>query len=160
MKKKIQLLTLLWTILLLSSGCAANTGARVYNNEELIKEDYNTFNLINSSQSIEENRLSGSADVMEGMGTIWKFETKEAVQVTITYEIHVSSGKAKLVLISPKGTLTAIDEFTPESDNQQETTALIQAAEGENRIKLIGGKNTKISFEFSADKGNIKSFGS
>ena len=32
--------------------------------------------------------------------------------------------------------------------------------EGKNRIKLIGGKDTKIEYEISVDKGSIESFGS
>lgn len=158
MKKKIKILAIVIAILAFASGCALNTGARIYDNEKIIVKNADSYNLINSRWQVDENCLYGSVGRMEGMGTIWKFDTSEATDVNISYRIKVSSGKAKLVLISADNRLTNLVECTAESDFEEEKTDTIQVNTGKSRIKLVGAKDTKIEIEISADKGDIRSF--
>lgn len=150
---------LLLATMVLAAGCAANTGAKVYDDKEAIAKDYNSYNLVHSKASIDGNTLTGSAELMEGMGTIWEYKAADEEDVSITYSMNVYKGKAKLVLIAPDNTLKTLIECTADSDGWQEGTADVQIREGKNRIKLIGGKGTEIVYEISADKGEIKSFG-
>ena len=46
----------------LISGCALNTGARVYDNERALAGKSNSYNLINYSSSMSDNTVSGSAE--------------------------------------------------------------------------------------------------
>lgn len=158
MNKKIRILSAVIVIILSATGCIMNNGTRVYDNEDMIVKDYNSYNLVMSKQHVEDNCLTGSAQSLEGMGTIWRFDAAEDTEVNLTYRINVSSGKAKLVLISPDDTITTLAECTPDSDGE-EVTETFQANEGENRIKLIGAKGTEIEYEISADKGKVSSFG-
>ena len=51
---------------------------------------------------------------MAGMDTIWNFDTEEDSVIDITYTLHVSSGKIKLVLISSEGEVSIIAECDSE----------------------------------------------
>lgn len=158
MKKHRFILSVLFISGLVLSGCMLNPASKVYDAEKRIAENHNTYNLVKSVQNIDGNTLSGSADRLEGMGTIWKFKAKEAEEVTVNYKIKVEAGKAKLVYIAPDDEITTLIECTADSEKQMETT--FSVPKGNNRIKLIGGKNTKIEYEISVDKGSIDSFGS
>lgn len=46
----------------LISGCALNTGARVYDNERALAGKSNSYNLVNYSGSMSDNTVSGSAE--------------------------------------------------------------------------------------------------
>lgn len=158
MKKKIRILSILLIVILSISGCILNLGKKIYDNEKILVKDYDSFNLVQSKQHIEDGTLCGSADIMEGMGTIWKFTATDNTDVSISYHIEVSSGKAKLVLISPDDTVTTLTEVTPDSVAEGKTKDTFQVGKGKNRIKLVGGKNTKVNYEISIDKGAISSF--
>lgn len=135
-----------------------NNGARVYDDEGLIVKSHDSYNLIRSKQSADGNTLSGSAERLEGMGTIWKYNAPEATEVNIEYGLKVSSGKAKLVLISPDDRITVLTECISDSDAEQSATEALQIEKGKNRIKLIGAKGTEIDFTVSVDKGTVSSF--
>lgn len=158
MKKQIIILPVLLTVCFLLSGCLLNSASKVYDDDKRIAENYNTYNLVKSVQNIDGDTLSGSADRLEGMGTIWRYKAKEDEEVTLNYKIKVDSGKAKLVYIAPDDKITTLIECTSDSEKQMEIT--FSVPEGKNRIKLIGGKDTKIEYEISVDKGSIESFGS
>lgn len=159
MRKKINMLLVIILSVLLVAGCSLNNGARVYDNEKMIVENFNTYNLVKSKQSMSDNHLTGSAEKMEGMGTVWEFTASEDTDVNLTYQITVSAGKAKLVLISPDDSLTTLAEFIADVDMEHESTDTFKAMKGKNRIKLVGGKGTKIEYEITADKGDMKAFG-
>ena len=131
-------------LLAVTSGCSLNNGAKVYNDEKMIVKNYDSYNLIRSRQNVKNNCISGSAERMEGMGTIWKLNADTPTDVNISYKIKVSSGKAKLVLISPDNTVTELAECTPDSASKQKQTDTFHVDAGKNRIKLIGVKGTKI----------------
>lgn len=156
--KKVKMVAVFFIFVLMFSGCVVNFGARVYDDEKLIAKDYNTYNLIECKQSVEGNILSGSAKRLEGMGVIWKWNASEDMDVSITYQLKVLSGKAKLVLIHPDDMLDTLVEYTADSDNGQEVTDTFKAKKGKNRIKLVGAKGTKVEFKICIDKGEMISF--
>ncbi|SHK37954.1 hypothetical protein [Hespellia stercorisuis] len=158
MRKIIKIISIVAVLLAATSGCSLNTGIKVYNDEKMIVKNYDSYNLIRSRQNVKNNCISGSAERMEGMGTIWKLNADAPTDINISYKIKVSSGKAKLVLISPDNTVTELAECTPESDFEQKESDTFHVDAGKNRIKLIGAKDTKIEFEISADKGDIRTF--
>ena len=121
-------------VAVLISGCALNTGARVYDNEKALSGNANSYNLVNYSGSMSDNTVSGSAEKLEGMDTIWEFNTDEPTEVNISCNLTVTPGKAKLVYIDPDGTVTTIAECIAGEENEQSVSESIKAEEGENRI--------------------------
>ena len=144
---------------MLISGCALNTGARVYDNERALAGKYNSYNLINYSSSLSDNTVSGSAEKLEGMDTIWRFDTDEPAEVNISYNLTVTSGKAKLVYVDPDGTVTLLAECVAGEENEQSASESIKVEEGENRIRLVGAEDTSLEYKFTADTGEVEPFG-
>ena len=90
---------------------------------------------------MSDNTVSGSAEKLEGMDTIWEFNTDEPTEVNISCNLTVTSGKAKLVYIDPDGTVTTIAECIAGEENEQSVSESIKAEEGENRIRLVGAED-------------------
>ena len=144
---------------LLTTGCVMNSGDRVYDSEKELAGNYSSYNLTQSASSVSDNSLTGSALKMEGMGTVWRFDAEEETEVTITYMLDVSCGKAKLVLISPDDEVTTLVEYTEETSDGKEHTESFTVPAGENRIKLVAGRGTEIDYQIAADQGKMNSFG-
>lgn len=143
----------------LMTGCTMNLGERYYENDKGIADDFNSYNLTNYTGSQEGNTVFGSAEKMEGMDTIWKYEASEDTEVTFTWKLNVSSGKAKFVLIDPDGNLSTLVECKAESGGEQDGTETFEMKKGENRVKLVGAEKTSLEYEFTADEGNVQTLG-
>lgn len=142
----------------LLTGCAVNFGKQVYDNEEMIGADYDRYNADYFSQSSEGDTLSGSAEKLEGMRTIKKFDSSGEGEISLTYDLNVSSGRAKIALVAPDGTVMIPGECTAE---EKETTGSEQyeAVEGEYRIKLVGDEGTKLEYEIFQNLSAVYSEG-
>ena len=136
-----------------------NLGERYYENDRGIAGDSNSYNLTNYTGSQEGNTVSGSAEKMEGMDTVWKYEASEDTEVTFTWKLNVSSGKAKFVLIDPDGNLSTLAECKAESGGEQENSGTFEIKKGENRVKLVGAEKTSLEYEFTADEGDVQTLG-
>ena len=136
-----------------------NTGARVYDSDRAIASSSNSYNLIDYTGNQNGNTVSGSAEKLEGMDTIWSYEAEEEKEVTLSWKLNVSSGKAKFVLINPDGELTTLVECFAGEDSEQSSSGTFEIKQGENRVKLVGAENTSLEYEFTADEGEVSSFG-
>lgn len=153
--KKIVVGTLLTTILL--AGCAMNPAVAVYDNNEKIASESNTFNLDAVEQEIEDGQMTANVERMEGMETIWAFSSEEDKEIDITYNLSVYSGKLKMALITPDGEVNVIEECDTEMAEPLKSTLNIQS--GENRIKLVAGRDTKFDMEVSIAEGEFYKIG-
>ena len=70
---------------------------------------------------------------------------------------NVISGKAKLVLINPKGEVSVIEECDSEMTAPIKSNLNIE--NGENRIKIVADKNTKFDIDVSISEGEFKELG-
>lgn len=159
MKKGWKIIIIASLTIMLVSGCALNTGVRVYNNEKALAADYSSYNLINFSSSQSGNTVSGSAEKLEGMDTIWKYDADELTEVNISFSLTVTSGKAKLVYVDPDGTVSTLLECSTGENAGQSESETLKVKEGENRIRLVGAEGTGLEYEFTADKGEVETFG-
>lgn len=141
------------------SGCNLNPMIVIYDNEAEIASDSNTFNLVNSEQSIENQSYKGSIEKFEGMDTIWTYDAEEDGIVELTYLASVYSGKVKLVLIAPDDSVTTIIEITSATEMADVQTYMLNIKEGNNRIKVVGGENTKLDIELSIPVGELHELG-
>ena len=141
----------------LITGCAANPMVAVYDNDQRIASDTNTYNLDKVDQTTEDGHFTASVEKMEGMDTIGVFDAEEDTSLDITYTLNVSSGKMKLVLINPKGDVSVIDECDTEMSEPVQSTLNVES--GNNRIKIVAGENTKFDIEISIQEGEFKELG-
>lgn len=137
--------------------CAANPMVAIYDNDTKIASSSNSYNLDNVEQTAENGRFTASVERMEGMDTIWVFDAEEDTSADITYTVNVSSGKVKLVLISPKGEVSVIAECDTEMTEPVQST--LQTESGNNRIKIVADRNTKFDIEIAISEGEFKKLG-
>ena len=147
--------TLLVAFLL--SGCSEAI-ADIYNNESKIRSDTNSFNLDGIEQEINGNSYNATVEKMEGMDTIWTMDVEEETTVDIEYDITLYNGKVKVVLVSPEDELTILAECISNQDDSSNTTSLA-LTQGEYRIKIVAGKNTKFDISLSISDGSFHELG-
>lgn len=140
-------------------GIDANPMLAAYDNDELIASTSNSYNLIGFTQVIDGQSYVGSVEKIEGMDTVWTYDADNDTSVSIEYLLSVESGKAKLVLISPDGTLSTIVEVTSEAGMDEAVSESLSVVKGKNRIKLVAGENTKADLELSISEGTLHNLG-
>lgn len=144
-------------VVFLLSGCS-NAMADIYDNESKITSDTNSFNLDGIEQEIEGNSYNATIEKMEGMDTVWTLDTEEETTVDISYDITLYNGKIKVALIYPDGELTTLAECISNQDNSSNSTSLT-LPQGEYRIKIIAGENTKFDISLSITDGSFHELG-
>lgn len=144
-------------VVFLLSGCS-NAMADIYDNESKITSDTNSFNLDGIEQEIEGNSYNATIEKMEGMDTVWTLDTEEETTVDISYDITLYNGKIKVALIYPDGELTTLAECKSNQDNSSNSTSLT-LPQGEYRIKIIAGENTKFDISLSITDGLFHELG-
>lgn len=144
-------------VVFLLSGCS-NAMADIYDNESKITSDTNSFNLDGIEQEIEGNSYNATIEKMEGMDTVWTLDTEEETTVDISYDITLYNGKIKVALIYPDGELTTLAECKSNQDNSSNSTSLT-LPQGEYRIKIIAGENTKFDISLSITDGSFHKLG-
>lgn len=138
-------------------GCTFNPMVAIYDNDEKIASTTNSYNLIGIEQTLVKEQFTASVNKMEGMDTIWTFESEEDKVVDITYKINVSSGKMKLVLINPEDEVVTIAEYNSEMSEPVQSTMNI--GKGSNRIKIVAAKDTKFDINISISEGEFDELG-
>lgn len=158
MNKKIYIIVIIMISMLLI-GCSNNYMTSIYDNNEKISSDANSFNLDINEQSIEGQQFKAQIKKIEGMDTIWSYESDEDKILDITYLINVKSGKLKLVLISPDNSVNEIIEQTKKSDMMNTSTNSLDIKKGLNRIKIVGDKHTSVDLDIKITQGDFEKLG-
>lgn len=143
---------------LIFTGCGVNTMSALYSNDSKISSDTNSFNLNEEEQRIDNQEYIGQLQ-FEGMDTIWKYDAEEDINVEISYNLSVTGGKAKLVLIYPEGKLETIVENKDNKIQEQEENTTLALKEGNYTIKLVGANKAQIDLRFKASAGNLHTVG-
>jgi len=156
MKVKKMFVAILIAVCLIT-GCATNPMVTVYDNDQKIASETNTYNLDKVDQTTEDGHFTASVEKMEGMDTIWSWDAEEDTTLDITYTLNVFSGKAKLVLINSKGEVSMIAECDTEMTEPIQSTLNVE--KGNNRIKIVANENTKFDVEISISEGDFKNLG-
>lgn len=141
----------------LVTGCASNPMTAVYDNDEKIASNTNSYNLNNFRSTSENGHFTASAEKMEGMYTIWTFEADEDIDLDMVYTLNVYSGKAKIVLINPKEEVQVIAECDSEMAEPAQST--LNISNGNNRIKIVAGEGTKFDIDLSISDGEFRKMG-
>jgi len=141
----------------LITGCATNPMAAVYDDDQKIASETNTYNLDKVDQTTENGHFTASVEKMEGMDTIWDWDAEEDTTLDITYTLNVLSGKAKLVLINSKGELSIIAEC--DTEMTEPIQSILNAEKGNNRIKIVADENTKFDIDISISEGDFNNLG-
>ncbi|WMJ89332.1 hypothetical protein [Anaerocolumna sp. MB42-C2] len=98
------------------------------------------------------DKYSGRIKI-SGSYTIWKYECDEDTDINISYLFSVTSGKAKLVLITPDNIIhvIAFGDQKIENDDKKQTTLSLK--KGTNQLKLVGKNKADIKLELDISEG-------
>lgn len=154
--KKILILCMVGILFL--TACSFNTMNALYGDNKKIASTSNTYNLNSNEQEINQQTFTGNIE-FEGMETIWEYEAKEDAQLEIEYLLSLTQGAAKLVLISPDGTVTPIVENTNKSEVKELARSPLGIKRGNNRIKLVAKNKANIRFEVHIEEGEFFELG-
>lgn len=92
----------------------------IYNNLDLIAGNSDgSANKTNYRISTQDGITTVSCKKMTGMDTIWKYQANEDMTLQMHYNLNVTSGRAKLVLITPDNAIITLAEqdSTTEQNN-------------------------------------------
>ena len=139
----------------------------VYENPDLIAGRLDgSSSKINYRASTQDGITTINCKKMTGMDTIWKYQADKDMTLQMHYNLKVTAGKAKLVLITPDDTIVTLteqdsstsqeyaeqgQETTANSNTEAsdtESTAELTLKKGTNRIKIVCEKGTAFSLSF------------
>ncbi|EHI97276.1 putative lipoprotein [Clostridium sp. DL-VIII] len=164
-KKKYAVILIFVSLLLI--GCSKNSMTSIYDNymtsiyddNEKISSTTNSYSLNGIEQSINGQQFRANIKRIEGMDTLWTYESDEDRELDMTYLISVTSGKLKLVLISPDNSVTNIIERTNQLNMSNYDINTLHIKKGLNRIKLVAGKDTSAQLDITIPDGKLKKLG-
>ncbi len=138
----------------------------IYENPNLIIRSFNSANKINYRKNTQDGITTINCGKMTGMDTIWKYMVDEDMTLHMYYNFEVTSGRAKLVLITPDDaiiTLAEQDSAECKEESEKESSIVndsgtetsttgsmteLNLEKGENRIKIVCEKGASFSLSF------------
>lgn len=145
-------------LLIFLVGCK-NPMTSIYDNNKEISRISNTFNIQSDDQTLNDTVLKGTLKKMEGMDTVWTYNSDDDLDINVTYMFKVTNGKVKLVLIYPDDSIETIVETTKYSDVVDNKTSTLHLKKGTNRMKIVAAENTCFEFDINVPKGKLKKLG-
>lgn len=137
MRKSIYLFII--TLLLILSSCSTLEYQKsIFNKNNLIAKDEDSYSYVYRSIKNYKNKLHGEFRGFNGCETIWSLDIHEESLLTFDYKDDISQGKFKAVLITPDKEVIVIED--------SKTYSLPQ---GKYRIKIVGNNaKGKLDIEY------------
>lgn len=171
MKKKLHIIILsifiIYAVLFIVIGLITIfLPSTVYDNQKLLSNNYSSANKMNYKLSRHDGMTTITCGKMQGMDIIWDYNTDEDIRRQMYYNLDVTSGKAKLILVEPDNTVITLVEkdssvsedsqvselSTPdnfdETTSTEESMVTLDIKKGKNRIKIVCGKGTSFTLSF------------
>ncbi|SKB67370.1 hypothetical protein SAMN06296386_103343 [Lachnospiraceae bacterium] len=136
-------------------ACGANPMAEIYENDTKIASEGNSFNYYKDiEQNIEDSSFTASVHGMDGMDTVWTYNTETESEIQVNFDMALNVGNVKVVFISPDGQLDTIAECTEEET--LEGTKTVAVKKGENRIKIVSREKAEFDISLNIDEGTFE----
>lgn len=134
---------------------------RCLHNHKDYNNDYKIAGLDNYSCKNRNMNLSGNEKSvfyeighLEGFFEVASANLQKNCQAKIHFDIKLNSGKAKLVLIKPNGSVQILKEIISSGNKGYSEDLLVSCTPGINKIKIVG-ENFSGSFEISQPENKI-----
>lgn len=148
--KKIWLAILTMALLLLT---ACSPQAAIYHNDEAIAAESDAYSLTKWTTTSDKLTLSGGGTIV-GTLTLWSMDAAQETSVNIDTALTVEAGRAKLVYISPSGTVETLLERTPDAPGM-DSVLTFTALPGTGRVKIVAENNTKLTLNLTFSDGEL-----
>ena len=129
------------------AGCSYNH--KDYNSDYKIAGD-DSYSCQNRSINLSDDKKSVFCKInhIDGFFEIANADLLDNCNVKINFEGSIKSGKAKLVLVKPDGSIQILKEITSTENENYSEDILLNCSRGVNKIKFVG-ENCKIEFKIS-----------
>ena len=112
------------------SGC--NTNNADYDNDAVIAKQGGSSIQLGSLETAINNILTISYRAFGGQKEIWSATSTNEGSITIDYDLNITQGRFKCVLVSPEGDVTVL------FDETSAQTITIDLPQGKSIIKFVG----------------------
>lgn len=134
MNKKIIIATIIVLLLLTSVGCVSDYQKSIYDNDDLIIKQGDTFSYRKRVMSQLNDDISMSFSAFYGKDTLYDIKVSEQSVLTIELELKVESGLLKLCLVLEDDTIIVI------ASNSYKDTLTYNIPSERNRLILVGNE--------------------
>ncbi|HHV63550.1 MAG TPA: hypothetical protein GXX46_00505 [Peptococcaceae bacterium] len=129
----LTLLTSLILCALVLVGCSIGVGKEtIYDDAQRIARDGDSYSFYHRIGEIGRNSLALDYSRFYGVQTIWVWENEEPGEIAVDYDSQVTSGKFKVVLVTPEGRIINIAEQSGKGSFK------IAASRGKYSLKIVG----------------------
>ena len=127
---------------------AGNYQKSIYEDDSKIISESDSYSYVHRTSTTSGERLK-SKFRLTGMNTIYDIYADEDTTININYNVNITDGKFKIVLIAPD------DEVITILEESGEGTKEINIKSGESRVKIVG-RDAKCDINISIDaKENV-----
>ncbi|SFQ49703.1 hypothetical protein SAMN02910358_02472 [Lachnospiraceae bacterium XBB1006] len=137
MKVKTGIISGLVVLIVVISGWVGTIGddyANDYNNEGKLKSEASSYSYVKRFGTVEKREADLQFD-FSGNDVLWEIEADKDCTLSGNYDIVISRGDFKIILVSPLAEITSVWEMG-NGDNYGNLN--IPLAKGMNRIKIVG----------------------
>ena len=122
---------------------------RVYDDEEMIAAEGDSYTYSKRLGSVRISQLSIDFSGFSGKETVWEVTAQEETSCSLDVSADITKGKFKLCLVSETGAVTTIFE------NDQAGVLSVSLPPGANRLILVGyGADGRVNVMIQPDSDN------
>ena len=123
-------------IILLESDRLGANERNIYNNEEKIVSESDSYSYLRRKLENEKNNMDFEFVEFTGIDTVYNIQsTKEGV-IELQYKSEILKGKFKILLITPKNEIITVLSGNSKGNSK------IKIESGESKIRIVGYKST------------------
>ncbi|WP_242844559.1 50S ribosomal protein L7ae [Clostridium novyi] len=147
------IVSLMMSVLLM--GCKSRGTDKVYNDNNEISKEYDTFGIDRRKETIEDGVYKGNLKI-SGTNTIWQYKSDKNFNIKVSGVLSVKGGKGKIVFISPDNKVINIAEIKDKEVKEYNISVTVPIKKGLNRIKVVGYDKADVNMEIHIDEGKFQ----
>lgn len=109
----------------------------MYDDKEKLTSDKSSYSYLNKDGVVDEKQAEIEFS-FSGHDILWKIVADEDTKMSFSYNMKISEGNFKIILVSEKEEILTILENIDE--DEIEGTYSLEIPKGENMIKIVGNK--------------------
>jgi hypothetical protein len=140
------------------SGCSNTSKEKMmslYQDEESLRTPYSNYVMEEGSSVIDGQHMTGTISGLDGMVLVWWYESDaKNTAYNLTYSMHVTAGKVKIILVSPDESIRTIAEYDT-YEGAENVNESFSVTDGLSRIKIVGTDDADLTFAISVSGGDL-----
>lgn len=158
MKKAVKVILLVMGMVLYFTGCgetASDSMAEIYYDQEKLGSYYSSYKMAEAAEEQSGNQMTGTYRGLNGMVLLWNYEPDTDVALDVSYNLHVTKGKVKLIMVGSDGTIVTIAELSGGVTSDVLKTQSFSLHDGLYCLKLVGTEEAVVDFQVQINEGSF-----